>query len=59
MVSESNIAYTFYVPKNNFVVWEQDWIFHANNTGTHQEDKLKFNLHKCTTEKELDDEGLR
>ena len=40
MVSESNIAYTFYVVKNNLAVCEQVRKFHASNTGTCEEDKV-------------------
>jgi len=58
MVSESNIAYTFYVLKNNFAVWEKVWKYHADNTCTCQEDKVKFNMYKRMTEREFEDEGL-
>jgi hypothetical protein len=58
LVSESNIAYTFYLLKNNLAVWEQAWKFHVDNTGTCQEDKVKFNIYKHATEMELEEEGL-
>jgi hypothetical protein len=58
MVSESNIAYMFYVLKNNLVVWEQVLKFHGDNTGTCQEDKVKLNMYLPMIEMKFKEEGL-
>ena len=58
LLSDSDIAYTFYVLKNNSAVWEQVKKYHADNTGICQEDKVKFNLCKSMTKKEIDKEEI-
>jgi hypothetical protein len=58
ILRESDIVNTFYVLKNDLAVWEQVWKFHADNTGTCQEDKVKFNMYKHMTEMEFEEEGL-
>ena len=58
MGSKSDIAYAFYVLDIHFLMWEQAWKIDTDNIGTCQEDKVKMNLYKRMTKKELDDKRL-